>query len=160
DGSVKVLDFGVAKAIAIASSTMAATTKPHPGSAVDPRYVQVGTPGYMSPEQVLGRDVDDRADIFSLGVVMYEMTTGRRPFTKSDPLDLVLSMAKRVPRADAIDGRVPGELADVIAKAMEVNPADRFQSAMEMGLALDAVRPSGVVDSAARTTRPRDGRRG
>lgn len=137
DGSVKVLDFGVAKAIAIASSTT--TGRQTPPIDAETRYAVAGTPGYMSPEQMLGRDVDDRSDIFSLGVVLYEMATGRRPFTKSDLLDLVVTMAKRPPRADAGDSRVPTALADVIAKALEVDAADRFQSAVEMERALAAL---------------------
>jgi eukaryotic-like serine/threonine-protein kinase len=144
DGTVKVLDFGVAKAMAIASSS-SATTRRHTSTDPEGRYIQAGTPGYMSPEQMLGRDVDDRSDIFSLGVVLYEMTTGRRPFTKSDPLDLVVTMAKRLPRVDAGDTRVPHALADVIAKALEVDPADRFQSAVEMEhalAALDGAKPA------------------
>src|SRR5438445_5378248 len=70
------------------------------------------------------------------------MTTGRRPFTKSDLLDLVVTMARRPPRADAGDARVPRELADIIAKALEVDAADRFQSAVEMGAALQSVQAS------------------
>src|SRR5439155_26340482 len=157
DGTVKVLDFGVAKATAIASSSSPTTRRQTP--ATEPaRHALAGTPGYMSPEQMLGREVDDRSDIFSLGVVLYEMTTGRRPFTKSDPLDLVVTMAKRLPRVDAGDPRVPHALADVIAKALEVDPADRFQSAVEMDQALAALvganaAPTGITrrhSSAAR----------
>jgi serine/threonine-protein kinase len=138
DGTVKVLDFGVAKAAAIASSS-SVTTRRQAADEADRPYVLVGTPGYMSPEQMLGREVDDRSDVFTLGVVLYEMTTGRRPFTKNDFVDLVMTMAKRPPRVDAGDPRVPAALADVIDKALQIDPADRFQSAGEMERALAAV---------------------
>ena len=97
-------------------------------------------PGYMSPEQLLGREVDDRSDIFSLGIVLHEMITGRRLFTKSDPLDQMVTMAKRPPRVDAGDSGVPSQLADVIDKALQFDPADRFQLATEMAAALEDVQ--------------------
>jgi serine/threonine protein kinase/tetratricopeptide (TPR) repeat protein/TolB-like protein len=138
DGTVKVLDFGVAKASALASSS-AFTTERKTQGATQGGYVLVGTVGYMSPEQMLGREVDERSDIFSLGVVLYEMTTGRRPFTKSDLLDLVVTMAKRPPRVDADDPRVPAALADVIGKALQIDAADRFQSVVELEAAMSAI---------------------
>lgn len=134
DGSLKVLDFGVAKALAILSTTERTTTQ-----ADIERRGQAGTPGYMSPEQMLGHPVDDRSDIFGLGVILYEMTTGRRPFTGTDPVDLVVTMSKRPPRADAGDSRVPRELADIIARALEPDAAKRFQSAAELEGALAAL---------------------
>src|SRR5205823_11733222 len=82
DGLVKVLDFGVAKALAMLSTTSPRSTQ------AEAHGVQVGTPGYMSPEQMLGRNVDERSDLFSLGVILFEMTTGHRPFDGSDPLDV------------------------------------------------------------------------
>src|SRR5439155_8696300 len=92
----------------------------------------LGTPGYMSPEQMLGRDVDERSDLFSIGVVLYEMSTGRRPLTTVDRTDLV-SLTKRLPRADATEPGVPRMLADVIAKALEVDPEQRFATVAEPG---------------------------
>src|SRR6202040_4067279 len=80
DGSVKVLDFGVAMATAMLSTASTAqTTRTRPAGG---RGGVHGTPEYMSPEQMLGRDVDERSDVFSLGVVLYEMATGRRPLSR------------------------------------------------------------------------------
>src|SRR5438034_2271770 len=143
DGSAKLLDFGVAKAVAIALASSPTTRRQTSSIDADARYRVAGTPGYMSPEQMFGREVDDRSDIFSIGVVLYEMTTGRRPFTKSDLADILVSLTKRPPRADAGDSRVPRELADVIAKALEVDAAERFQSAVEMEQALAALDDHG-----------------
>src|SRR5204862_4421888 len=120
DGTVKVLDFGIAKATAIASSS--ASTARRQTAAGDREYVIAGTPGYMSPEQMLGHEVDDRSDIFSVGVTLYDMTTGRRPFTKNDLVDLDVTIAKRPPRVDSSEPRVPAALADVIDKALQIDP--------------------------------------
>jgi len=137
DSSVKVLDFGVAKEMTVGSSWP--TTLPRTPLGFEPHGV-IGTPGYMSPEQLLGREVDDRSDIFSLGILLHEMTTGRRLFTKTDPLDQMVTMAKRPPRVDAGDSSVPSQLADLIDKALQIDPADRYQLATEMVAALEDVQ--------------------
>jgi serine/threonine protein kinase/Tfp pilus assembly protein PilF len=149
DNSVKVLDFGVAKEMAVGSAWSTTLPRTPPGYG-EPHGV-VGTPGYMSPEQLLGREVDDRSDIFSLGIVLHEMTTGRRLFTKSDPLDQMVTMAKRPPRVDAGDSGVPSQLADVIDKALQIDPADRFQLATEMAAALGDVQAHLATNRASTT---------
>ena len=93
----------------------------------------------MSPEQLLGRTVDERSDLFSLSVILFEMATGRRPFQSGEPLDVLVESLKMLPRADRINPGVPKALADVIARGLATYPQDRFQSAAEMGLALDAL---------------------
>jgi hypothetical protein len=130
DGSVKVLDFGVAGVFAPSS---VASSKATTGVAT---VRGGGTPPYMSPEQLLGHHVDDRSDIYSLGVVHFEMVAGRRPYTVTDPLDIVQAQAKGLPRADAVDPNVPRALADIIAKALEIDVNDRYQSATEVETAL------------------------
>lgn len=135
DGSIKILDFGIARAFAALTTTRTAVT-----AVTDTGGPQPGTLVYMSPEQLLGRSVDERSDLFSAGVILFEMATGRRPCTASDPLGVLAGILATAPRADAVDRRVPPELADVIAKALVADPAGRFQSAVELGTALDAVR--------------------
>ena len=105
----------------------------------EPLGFQAGTPAYMSPEQLLGRTVDERSDLFSLSVILFEMATGRRPFRSGEPLDVLVESLKMLPRADRINAGVPKALADVIARGLATYPQDRFQSAAEMGMALDGL---------------------
>jgi hypothetical protein len=86
----------------------------------------------MSPEQMLGGPVDARSDIFSLGVVLFEMATGRKLFGDADPFTAIVSIAKNCARADDI----PRGLADVLARALDIDPAQRFQSAGDVERAL------------------------
>ncbi len=148
DGSVKVLDFGIAQAFHTASSASshAATTS---GLSVPPGLRDAGTPTYMAPEQLLGHGVDERSDIFSLGVVMFEMATGRRPFAGSSKFEIVQAQARGAARVDAVDPAVPHLLADVIEKAIALDAQDRYQSAAEMGRALDAVSAAVAPRTAA-----------
>jgi hypothetical protein len=148
-GVVKVLDFGVAGA------TAAFTTVSEEGSQDDTGSVQPGTRGYMSPEQMVNRHVDERSDIFSAGIVLFEMATGERAFPDTEPLALAVAIGKPVRRADAVDARVPRGLADVIARALEVDLVRRFHSAADLAAALDALRTrtaggTVVVEPAAR----------
>jgi hypothetical protein len=137
DGSVKILDFGIAMAFATAASTRTATDF---GVMADSRGLQAGTPAYMSPEQLLGRAGDERSDVYSLSVILFEMATGRRPFQSGEPLDVLVGSLKTLPRADSINPGVPKALADVIARGLATYPQDRFPSAAEMGRALDGLR--------------------
>ena len=117
DGYVKVLDFGLAKL----------ATSPHLDR-TDPGQV-MGTIGYMSPEQALGKPLDQRTDIFSLGVVLYEMATGARPFDgDSDAAVYDAILHKAPPRSQ----KLSNELDGVIRHALEKEPAARYQTASEL----------------------------
>ncbi|MBI3403697.1 MAG: protein kinase [Acidobacteria bacterium] len=141
NGTAKVLDFGIANAPRLATVASGVPTARHPPvTQVQVRPAQPGTPPYMAPEQVLGHAVDERADIYSLGVVLYEMTTGQRPFLDADALQSMGTGAKGAPRADAIEPSVPKPLADLIAKAMAVDVTARYQTAVEIGAALAALQ--------------------
>jgi protein kinase-like protein len=139
DGSVKILDFGIAQASTMAT-TSTNTTMTTAQSEVTP--VIGGTPAYMSPEQMMGHGLDYRSDIFSLGVVLYEMATGHRPYKTNDPFELVVQLTRRPPRADRDDPRVPRSLADVIEKALEIDLSARYQRAAEIEVALAALQPA------------------
>jgi serine/threonine protein kinase len=146
DGSIKILDFGIATALAsLATARGAATTVAETCGA------RAGTPAYMAPEQLLGQPVDARSDLFSLAAILFEMATGRRVFASNEPLAVLLAAVGTLPRADDIDARVPPEIADVIARGLATDPANRFQSAGEFKAALDAVRDRLFSTGAART---------
>jgi serine/threonine protein kinase len=114
ESRVKILDFGLARS---AGTTAADVTKP--GDVV-------GTPAYMAPEQARGLTVDHRADLFSLGCVLYELTVGRRPFVGEDALAIVSSLAADTPAPPhQIDPAVAVALSDLIMRLLEKDPARR-----------------------------------
>ena len=137
DGTAKVLDFGVARAVRAASGSTT-TIGAHPTAQT--LTAVAGTPGYMSPEQLRGERIDGRSDLYSLGVVMFEMVTGRRPYLETSIDELREAVNRPAPRADSIAKGVPGWLADFLAKSLEPQKIARFQSAIEMKQALEAVR--------------------
>jgi serine/threonine protein kinase len=125
---VKVTDFGVAR-IMREGGTLATKTG-----------LAIGTPLYMAPEQVEGSRVDGRADIYSLGAVMYQMATGRPPFEGDDPLTVAFKQVHRSPDPPStISEDVPSDWEAVILKALAKNPADRFQTATAMEEAITAL---------------------
>jgi serine/threonine protein kinase len=138
DGRVKVLDFGLAKFAAPESGQLLSSevaTELHTRAGV-----VMGTVPYMSPEQVAGRAVDETTDIFSLGVVLYEMATGERPFDGPSSAELVSSILRDTPRPLAeLRTDLPEPLAHVIGRCLEKGTADRIPSARALREALAAV---------------------
>ena len=130
-GLVKIVDFGVAAAAKSGDTQLTKTG-----------YV-IGSPKYMAPEQILGKKVDERADIYSLGVIAYEMLSGNPPYSRGDHMSVMYQhvQGKAQPLHEA-NPTVPRELADVITKAMNVDKLKRHASMDELRLALDAVSPS------------------
>jgi serine/threonine protein kinase/TolB-like protein/Flp pilus assembly protein TadD len=128
-GQVKVLDFGLAKVRAASQpglSEMATLQQTTPG-------MVMGTVQYMSPEQALGKEVDLRTDLFSLGVVMYQMATGRLPFSGATASETVDKITHSQPEAIArLNYDVPAELERIIRKCLEKNRERRYQSAKEL----------------------------
>ncbi len=128
---VKLLDFGVAKWISLTFSGDAIT---NPGAIF-------GTPHYMSPEQCLGKDLDGRSDIYSLGIILYEMLSGRKPFEADSTLSFMYAHVhtKPQPLADIMP-ELPAPVSTVIMRALEKNPETRFKSAEELlqSLTMDA----------------------
>ena len=138
DGRVKVLDFGLAKDTFAANSAGATAT-----SADYPQAGRVmGTPAYMSPEQVAGGAVDHRTDIFSLGIVLYEMASGHRPFLGNSPAALASAILCDAPRPlGELRAGVPEALGLAIHRCLEKNVTERFESARDLGKALREVSP-------------------
>ncbi|MBL8207508.1 MAG: protein kinase [Blastocatellia bacterium] len=129
DGYVKVLDFGIAKlseneAPAVSDSEAPTLVQ----SSTDPGMV-IGTASYMSPEQARGAKVDARSDVFSLGVVLYEMVTGCRPFAGATPIETIASLlhSEPIPVKQHVPS-APFELQRIVSKAMRKDRADRYQT--------------------------------
>ena len=141
DGIVKVLDFGLAKLIVDNSADADTQAPTRPLLKTDPGTV-VGTAIYMSPEQARGIEVDTRTDIFSLGVVLYEMVTGCSPFarsTSSEVLALLLSDTEPQPLA-RYSRDVPAELERIVSKALRKNRDERYQTIKDLLLDLQSLK--------------------
>ncbi len=127
-GHAKVLDFGIAKLAPALHGSRAART--HSG-------VAVGTPEYMSPEQVMGAVVDARTDLYAAGLVLFEAFTGRRPFGGTSDFEIMRAQVDDVPPSPReLRAELPVELEAVIFQAIAKRPEDRFQSAAAMANAL------------------------
>jgi len=129
EGRVKVLDFGLAKDIREANSSDATLVS----ADYTKMGVIVGTPAYMSPQQVEGRTIDHRTDIFSMGTLLYEMATGQKPFQGRSTAELASAILRDTPLpVREIRAELPESLEVVIQRCLEKNAADRFQSARDL----------------------------
>jgi len=142
DGNTKILDFGLAKLLAPTSDIK------QPVSRIDETVtgLVMGTPGYMSPEQVRGQAVDQRTDIFALGAMAYEMLSGRRAFrgdSSADTISAILSHAP--PPLSGPQSSVPTGVDRVVQRCLEKSQGDRFQSVREFSSALEAISESGSI---------------
>lgn len=139
DGQLKILDFGLARQLPVGSD---ATTLPKPDGLTEPGTV-LGTVGYMSPEQVRGEPGDARSDIFSLGVVLYELVSGRRAFQRPTAAETMTAILRDDPPPLSLKSGDPilavPTLARVVQHCLEKDPADRFQHASDVAFALEAL---------------------
>jgi eukaryotic-like serine/threonine-protein kinase len=145
DGRIKILDFGLAKLIESKQTIgNVAATITLPGMAL-------GTVGYMSPEQVRGLHTDQRADIFALGAVLYEMVTGHQTFqrpTSADTMSAILN--EEPPSISLLSPSTPVALERVIRRCLEKDPSQRFQSASDLAFALESVADPSFSSSGIR----------
>jgi serine/threonine protein kinase/DNA-binding CsgD family transcriptional regulator len=144
EGQVKIMDLGLAL--------------PREAKRVTAHGMVIGTPAYLSPEQAQGLTLDRRTDIYSLGIVLFEMATGELPFNADDISALLLQQVRQpAPKPTSIKPNVPVALENIILRALEKKPDRRYQSADAMANALEAVRP--VPSEAAAPTAPEARRR-
>jgi tetratricopeptide (TPR) repeat protein len=164
DGRLKVLDFGLAK-LRYDAEEGDRTTKETQSVTQDGRIV--GTVAYMSPEQAQGLPVDHRSDIFTLGILLYEMATGERPFRGNTNLSVLSSILKDTPRpASELRDDIPKPLARMIQRALEKRPEDRYQSTTDLRRDLEDLKRDvdtgevvlSTTAGRARAARPRAGR--
>jgi serine/threonine-protein kinase len=142
DGSLRIIDFGIAKALAMRRVTFGGFSP------------KIGTPHYMAPEQIKGKRGDARTDIYSLGAILYEMTTGSLPFTGQNTFELMNARLMRDPRPPReINPALTAQVQEIILHALERKPEDRYPSAASMKAELDAPESVRVVGR-ARKARP------
>lgn len=137
DDNIKILDFGLAQMAspALLKEQSSAPTE----STTDPGTI-VGTMHYMSPEQLRGRHVDPRSDIFALGCILFELLTGKRPFSRITQIETAASILKEDPPAlPFLDRGTPEEARAVISHCLEKDPGNRFQTARDLAFALRAL---------------------
>jgi serine/threonine-protein kinase len=146
---VKVMDFGLAKLVGADAARKKVTD-----TNVD---FAVGTPGYICPEQVRGEEMDHRGDLYSVGVMMYELLTGRVPFEGPSSMDVLLAHATEPPPAFAevgAGGRVPAEVERLVMDCLAKDPADRPQSARELAERFDTALARAESRAERRTDAP------
>jgi Tol biopolymer transport system component len=151
EGRVKILDFGLARKVEKVGSEEATGSFTNHTGATEPGTV-LGTAGYMSPEQVRGEVLDPRSDIFSFGVILYEMLSGRRAFQGSTAVETMHAILKSDPPAlGSLHPPVPAALARIVERCLEKSRDERFRSAHDLAFALEALSDvrSGAVAAIA-----------
>jgi serine/threonine protein kinase len=143
DERVKILDFGIAKLTTSPQSTNADISEDATRKVLTYPGMIIGTVGYMSPEQVRGAPVDHRSDIFSFGVILYEMLTGSKAFHGDSLVELMNAILKEdVPEFGDDDRRIPASFEKIMHRCLEKKPEHRFHSSHDLGFALEAMSTS------------------
>ena len=155
EGRVKVLDFGLAK-LATEEPALDASQAATMAAPISNAGEVMGTVPYMAPEQLRGEPVDARADLFALGIILYELVTGRRPFAGSSTAEVSSAILRDVPPpAQTLRGDLPPDLARIIGRCLEKDPERRVQTAKDVRNELEIVRrESGVIPARSAPARP------
>ena len=153
---VKLLDFGIAKALEPVDAAAAHAehaTVTGSGAALTHEGAMIGTPGYMAPEQVSGKASDRRADVFALGVVLYELLTGRAPFGGATPMERAVATLRDEPALpSSLATGIPRSLDSLVTRCLAKRADERFDDAGELFAALDGLDAGEVQSPAARAT--------
>jgi serine/threonine protein kinase len=119
EGNARIMDFGIARSLK--------------AKGITEKGLIIGTPEYMSPEQAEGKGIDHRSDIYSLGIILYEMVTGREPFEGETPLGIAMKHKSEIPKDPReLNTQIPEDLSKVILRCMEKDKENRFQNAEEL----------------------------
>ncbi len=156
-GSAKILDFGLAKMVPRKELAYdSPLSRAEHLEMTDGLGAALGTAAYMSPEQALGKPLDQRTDLFSFGIVLYEMCTGRSPFAGDTTGELLISIVQQVPVTPAqLNPDLPANLAGIIDLCLEKNPEYRYQHASEIRADLKRLQSSASAEVAPRPVGPR-----
>ena len=126
DGNARIMDFGIARSLK--------------GKGITGVGVMIGTPEYMSPEQIEGKEVDQRSDIYSLGIILYEMVTGRVPFEGDTPFTIGVKHKSEIPRDPReVNAQIPQDLGRLILKCLEKERGKRYRSAVDLQADLEKI---------------------
>jgi serine/threonine protein kinase len=147
----RILDFGLAKRSAGVPGVSVSEQEVTQSAFLTEPGIIAGTVGYMSPEQVRGEPVDGRSDIFSLGVVLWEMLTGRRPFRGDSPVETLSAILREEPSPDPALAGLPAEFERILRRSLEKRPENRYLSAADLAIDLRRV----AADSASRRAESR-----
>jgi len=154
EGRVKILDFGLAKLRVNPKSEIGNLKSPDMPTVINTTGIVLGTPAYMSPEQVRGESADHRSDIFAFGCVLYEMLSGTRAFRRNTPVESMNAVLNDAPpELSTTHLNIPPALGRIVERCLEKQSDNRFQSAKDLAFALEGASLTGAQASQGESSR-------